>query len=40
MLLRLLLRADGRVDVAAGVANTASERAEVLNAMQVLQVRG
>lgn len=34
MLLRLLLRADGTVDVAVGVANTASERAEVLNAMQ------
>jgi len=34
MLLRLLLRADGTVDVAVGIADTASERAEVLNAMQ------
>lgn len=34
MVLRLLLRADGSVDVAVGIANTASERAEVLNAMQ------
>ncbi|MCC2962879.1 hypothetical protein LK540_20815 [Massilia sp. IC2-278] len=34
MVLCLFLRADGSVDVAAGIANTANERAEVLNAMQ------
>lgn len=34
MLLRLLLRTDGSVEGAVGIANTDSERAEVLNAMQ------
>lgn len=34
MLLRLLLRADGSVVAVVGSADTASERAEVLNAMQ------
>src|SRR5688500_8668239 len=34
MMLRLLLRADASVEVAVGVANTAGERADILNAMR------